>query len=590
VTDFVSLLAAPTDAALSTTLSGGIEAILTSAAWEFSPVPTHRAVYSDAWTDTSEAGAEAVTRAPRGVFRPDKATVAAPSFQRHYFYDKIYLRPAAVDLGAVASPATVGLVLWNAYPESSVNITGYSPEGDEGIVANLPWVFLPYEMLPLGVTSLAFDVSATEGPVLIEASYSFVFSSGDSRVFTITGQRAQLWAFGHNWADPLEETLSWKTALNVASNGEEHRASLRRNPRRAVSVSVFEQGRSLSHLDHLLFGWQHRSILVPLLQYKSPITSALTETDTEVFLVTEDAGFLPGCYVAFSDEDGRVARAARVNEVLSDRLTLTTEAGVTLPAGASVWPAAAGHASDRTGATWRLPGFALGQSVSFDLSPVETGQGADVIAAPDLYRGEEILLTAPDWKDGLDTSYEIDRFLFDGQAGATSYTDSWNTARVARPFRWLLSSRGEIQRFREFLQRRRGRAVSFWMPSHKADLHLSAQVDAVDLSIEVYDDVYSLFADGVPGRNHIEIRLTDGVTIRRRIVSSSPATEGRVALSLDDEAGVSFYPADVDRISYLSRYRLGTDDVTLQWWTMAVVVVEVPLVAVADNRPEDFSS
>ena len=555
--------------------------------WNYTPVPLPTPVPTLAWMPALSAGTGALTAHDPEEFVQAYDGIGLQSVQRYYFYDKIYTRPARFDLGAVAADQTRQVSIWNAYLEEKTLIS-VNGAGTEGMSFTLDGS-LPYEFGPLAFTIADIDIAASEGPFIIDASYTLTFT-GEIKTVDLTGMRAQVWGFGHNWDTPLEETLEYKTVVRVARAGIEHRAALRKIPRRGVSFSLFEEDDALREMETKSFGWQARTFLVPLRQYPSYTTGqALSGTDI-VPVETADRGLVQGAYVLLENPVTGAVTPSTIESVGPSSITLEYNLAETLPEGSRVFPAHTAWAGEQLDMTWQLLDFATG-NVTFEFLPVDTWAGAEDVAPPATYRDEELFETEPDWVNGLATNSVQSFATMESPAGRKKRYETWIRPSREYKFGWLLRGHDEIARFREFLQRRLGRAVSFWAPSFRADIRLHAPVISIAATaIHIVDSGYLAFSAGNNERKNIRIQLNDGTVLRRRVNAASYVSAGVTALALDAALGVTFTPDDIFRISFLSRYRLGSDTIKLAWYSAHVVTVDLSLVTVPDYPEQDAES
>jgi len=555
-----------------------------TAEWNYTPIPTPFPDPTQFWFPDGDVNA-----AVRSAWDHDAAgqsydATTRLSVQRYFFYDKIYIHPERLDLGAVAADLIRQVSIWNAFfvTKTLESITG---TGLDGISVSLGGS-LPYAFPPLGFTVADIEISSSEGPFTIDAVYNFNFADETISV-EITGSRAQIWAYGHNWDTPIEETLSYLSAVRVAYAGIEHRAALRSIPRRSQSVSLFEEDDALRELETKLFGWQARLFLVPLQQYPSKTTAPALSGQPVIPFDTADRGLVEGAYVVIEDLTTGTRIPASIAEVAAHSITLTSNLTGTLAVGTRLWPAHPAMADEQVSLNWHLPSFATGK-INFEFIPVETWGGALAADPPQLYRGEEVYTIEPDWVTGLAVQSTQTFGVTESVAGKKKRNERWLRPSRQYPFGWLLRGFSEIARFREFVQRRLGRTVSFWMPSFRADLQLADPVISIAaVSINVVDGGYLAFSAGNNQRKNISIELKNGTVMRRRILSATYDSPNVTSLSLDAALGYEFTPDDVFRISFLSRYRLGSDEVKLVWYNPSVVTCDMPVVAVPDSPEQD---
>ncbi len=555
-----------------------------TAHWNYTPVPIAFPTPTKFWFPDLDVNTGPRTAGDHDAPGQEYAATSRLSVQRNFFYDKIYVHPVRLDLGAVASDQTRQVSIWNAFlvNKTLVSITG---TGLDGISITLDGS-LPYVFPPLGFTLADIEISSTEGPFTINAVYHFNFAA-ETKSVAITGSRAQIWAYSHNWDTQIEETLSYLSAVRIAYAGIEHRAGLRKIPRRSQSVTLFEEDDALRELETKSFGWQSRLFLIPLQQYPSQTTAPALAGQPVIPVDTADRGLVEGAYVIIEDLATGRRIPSSIAEVAAHSITLAFNLDTNLAVGTRLWPAHPGMAGEQMNLNWHLPGFATG-NIDFEFTPVETWAGAADVAPPQLYRGEEVYTIEPDWVNGLDVKSTQVFGVTESPSGKKKRNERWTHPQREFPFGWLLRGFSEIARFREFIQRRYGRTVSFWMPSFRADLRLAADVTSPGaVSIDVIDGGYLAFSAGNNQRKNISIELKNGTVMRRRINSAAYSSPNVTSLGLDAATGHAFTRDDIFRISFLSRYRFGSDEVKLVWYNPSVVTSDITIVTVPDYPDQD---
>lgn len=513
------------------------------------------------------------------------ATPPASSVLRYFFYDKIHLMPNAFQLGIVASDRTFTVVVWNGF---LVNVVAGSitKTGASGITESLT-PLVPDTITALDVINWDFTVSGTEGDNQINARF-ILNSGGVGYAVTITGVRAAELPITHNWISPLIETLSWKTSLVVTYNGTESRAALRDVARRAIDTTLYLNKSDIKRIENVMFKWQARNVLIPIPQYKSKLTAPALIGDLTLYLDTTDLGFSADQAVMLINENSKVAESFTVGEVFSNRLTLQSPTSKAWSTGASVYPAGGAKLRGNLPIVWQTQDFATGKAV-FDFEPTRVNPLTPTAAASTLYRGEEVLLTEPDWEGGLSKDSSFEGIVIDNETGVVAVAATHYRPSRSLTFRWLLNGVTKITNFRKFLNRRKGMAVSFWMPSWVNDFSSIVKTyESGDTTLRFADNGFFINSAMRVERSHVMIDLTSGVRLFREIVSAEEITANLISeISFDTSYGVRFLSSEIVRVSFLSRYRLNADEVSLEWLNEKLVAVSLPLVTVPDYPAQD---
>lgn len=508
------------------------------------------------------------------------------SVQRHFLYDKIHIEPNFVNLGVVSSESTVTAVIWNAFLTTKT-VTSILTHNAEGITDDIS-PSVPLDLAGLDEMDWVFTIDPDTGDSSIQAVFRLTVD-GEEYEIEFTGVRAASWPFTHNWKYSLTETLSWLTSVRTTYNGREARASMRDVARRGVDLSLYLTTDEVKRMENVLFKWQAKNLLVPFPQYRSQLSVAALAGDSTLYLNTAMKGFAPEGNLILINETTKATEIATVLSVpgTNDQVILQGPISSNWSKGASVYPAAGALMKGNAPITWQTQNFAEG-TAAFDFSPSFTEPLTPAAAATDLYRGEEVLTQEPDWAGGVAKDFSFIGGAVDNPAGViTLYPTSDRPSRTTT-FRWMLKGETSIYNFRKFIYRRLGMAVSFWMPSWVNDFRsITRTYTAGDAVFRFYDNGYFLNSAGLVERQHLQIQLKNGTILRRKITSSTQVSAAISEITLDSAYGVQFTDLDIVRASYLSRYRLGTDTIALEWIHERLVTVTLPLVTVPDYPTQD---
>ena len=403
-----------------------------------------------------------------------------------------------------------------------------------------------------------------------------------------------VFAFRHDWAEPLVERLQWSTGVVRTASGNEARQALRRVPRRFLTYNV-GHGQGIDALaaewlaDHLgrLAWW-------PLPQHAVTLTSA-ADAGALLLQVTpvDEAGFAPARAELRLEEDGphgwpvdrRFAllmapdgwQVAGIAAVEPERLWLTEPLARSLPAGATVLPLVEGVAVDPAEFAQWAPGIAAG-SVT-----------AQVAFAPPPDEGpldDPWLDGWPVWPDGnwrddpsVTAQAVITRQDFSPADPWIRRDDPWPTTTFQR--RYLAAGRHEIARWRARLYRAEGRLGPCWMPDHLAPVlrvtadadveHGFVRVDGADLAAFWHRPAGALILHPDGSRQYVltaTFHHDDGGVLVLRSGLEAPVPAG-------------------SRILRLARCRLDHDAVDLHWHTPDIVEIPLTLRRLPEPRGND---
>ncbi|MFN3297693.1 hypothetical protein [Caldimonas sp.] len=393
-----------------------------------------------------------------------------------------------------------------------------------------------------------------------------------------------VFAFGHDWAEPLVERLQWQTSVTRTASGNEARQGLRRVPRRWLTYAV-GHGRAT---DALVADWlaDHlgQRALWPLPQHAAHITEAVeagamalavtpVKSDTFGPLAADVRLDFDGLQGWDGDERWILIRAAdgwqtaRLSHVEPIQLWLADPLSRAVPAGATVMPLAWGMASEAADFAQWMPGV-VGGRVTASLAPAPL---------PDMdLLGDPLLDGLPVWPDGNwrdDPSVTVQAVLTRQDLSPadpwTRRDDPWPTTTFQR--RYLASSPEDIERWRARLERVQGRLGAFWLPDGLAPvLWVSADADPEDGFLRVTGEDSSAFWQRPAA---CLILHPDGS--RQHALTATCHRDQHLVLVL--RSGLEAPVPAGSRVARLARCRLDHDAVELYWHSPELV--EIPLTA-----------
>ncbi|WP_131111578.1 hypothetical protein [Sulfuricystis thermophila] len=393
-----------------------------------------------------------------------------------------------------------------------------------------------------------------------------------------------VFAFRHDWAEPLIERLQWQTAVARLASGNEARQALRLVPRRTLTYHV-GHGRASDALvadwlaDHLgqLALWplpQRACALVQPAQagdealavtafdatWWEPPTAELRLTD---FGLARVDTAMPQALVIAADGWQVVA----ISEVEPDLLWLDVPLTRAVPAGAAVMPLVWGRALEAADLAQWVPGVA-GGSVTASLT---------LPAMPDMdLPGDPMLDGLPVWPDGnwrddpsVTAQGALTRQDLSPAEPWARRDDPWPTTTFQR--RYLAAGAEEIERWRARLWRTQGRLEAFWLPDGLAPvLRVTAEADAEDGFLRVTGEEVSAFWHRPAA---CLILHPDGQ--RQHVLTATAHRDAGGVLVL--RSGLDVPVPAGSRVVRLARCRLDHDAVELYWHTPTLV--EMPITA-----------
>ena len=303
-----------------------------------------------------------------------------------------------------------------------------------------------------------------------------------------------VFAFRHDWAEPLVERLEWQTSVTRLASGNESRQARRRVPRRWLTYKVG----NARPTDALVADWlaDHlgQNAWWPLPQYavhlvenaeEGALTLAVSEADWRRFAppaaalrLTYDGvqGWEGGeRWVLIIAQEGW--QVAQLSDVETDLLWLADPLARKAAAGSAVLPLVWGKAVDPADLTQWVPGM-VGGSVTTTVTPEQT---PDMDVLDDPWLDEIPVWPDGNWRDDPTASAQatITRQDFSPADPWVRRDDPWATTTYQR--RYLASSLDEVDIWRARLWRTQGRLEAFWLPDGLAPiLWVSVEADPDD--------------------------------------------------------------------------------------------------------------
>jgi hypothetical protein len=207
------------------------------------------------------------------------------------------------------------------------------------------------------------------------------------------------------------------------------------------------------------------------------------------------------------------------------------------------------------------------------------------------YRGKPVLHWEPD-ADGPTSRIRFTQSKNRlGTPAGPVHDDSPHRAspNTERRLRFVLDNRADLIDARSLVADvLEGRRNCFWVPSWLEDLTLAEAIADDDDEITIHGCGYSdYYAGEGKGRDHIAIfARVEGeapTMIRRQIESSVTNEDGTETLTLDSAVGLDVSVGAM--VSFLHFMRSADDRLVLEWETMSVGVLEIPLVDVPMEAP-----
>lgn len=471
------------------------------------------------------------------------------------FYGRVYINPLTIALGRIFSEQSIEVIVFNGYMDASRIFESISFDGADGInLSTGGYDAPPVAMAPLQELHYAIVVSM-EGPASIDCTITWNFEDNTADADTvITGSRVLVWplTFKRN----LTETLEWQTDVLTGDNGTEQRISLRLSPRQTYKITSRVPNSYRATMDNLLYGWRHRIWGFPVWTESTKLTDVIAVGDTTISMDTSYADYsIGGRVLIYKDMDtmfvGTIADIGDTYLEIEEDITKSfTTSDKAMPLKSSIIkqdPEQYSHGGKKPeiSATFLLT----------DLTTVEESTPASTYDDIDV-ETERPLLSGGD----VDDTWERDMTVYDFGPGVRRELSTWDYTRKARSYTRILKTRADIWATRQWLMRRRGKAVPFYQPTYQEDLVLTdLDGDIGDLIICTGNYHPTMGSD----RINLAFFMTDGSVLLREITGAEASTNGTMTLSLD--SSIDMARADILHISYMGCKRMTSDSIEITW-------------------------
>lgn len=472
------------------------------------------------------------------------------------FYGRIQLDPSYLNLGNILNSQSREVEMWNAtfFP---ITVTGYTATGEDG--TELIGLTLPVVLQPL--QAINFDVGiSTQGPVQVDARYTFLATGANGVALQVVGTRVVVFSLPPDTSQDYIERMEWISDVITSYDGTEQRASLLEVPDVGIRYTVRSHSQAIHYLDSLLWGWQHRIYAVPLWHRGEKLAVTATQGSTTVMVPTTYAGFRVGGLIMLWSEYSNF-EASEIESIEVDRVQLKRPLQKTWPGRTLAVACRSARLPQEIQTNWQTSDFGT-STVDFWLTEAEEEAPLDTGLT---YRGRPLMMTAPNWIDGLTEQQVRNLDVFETTTKARFTKLKNEVPYIVRGFSWFLKDKENIHKFRQWLYARRGRTVPFWSPSWKADMEIAAKAEEGATSLRIKPIGFSQLYTYNDGRQDIAIFLKNGQVLLRRILSAGLGSDGLETLGMDAEFTDPVEISDVRMISYLGQYRLDADAVEMAW-------------------------
>jgi len=477
------------------------------------------------------------------------------------YYGQIHIIPMDVDLGNLTGDVTVDIEIFNAFFVTK-DLTSIDQQNFDGLIYTgivTPKTFQPLESV---ITQLS---AGLDGPPTVDAFADFIFNPLiENTFFNVTGNRVIVMPY--YFSAPATEGIVWSTDIMESRDGTEQRVRRRNRPRQQFEVTAKISINELSRADNLLYGWRQRTWGMPNWT-ETRIAASATAGDLFIDVDTKFADFRVGSLAIIWQHD-RKFQAVIIDSITDIQLTISDELNENYT-NANVMPVhlcrmIANPSRSTNGANAFLNfSYEVLDNVEI-LSSLDTQPFGDGI---EVYLEEPLLL--PNF---IRDQYNQQINVVDYGSNRPEFYAPWIYPKIVREFGLLLDGLEEVSIFKEWLYRRAGKAIPFYMPTFENNMRL--------LSTGLITDIFTITNDenATQGqqRDHIGFFKTDGTWVFRTVVDISVDPQDDVTVEVD--SSVSIDADDIDFISYVGLKRLSSDKIDINWQPNCVAEVTLPII------------
>lgn len=477
------------------------------------------------------------------------------------WFDKVYVLPLSIDAGIILSEQTADITLYSSYKTEDRTWTTYS-DASLGAGVSLDTSPPPSVVFPPHSGATRTLTISLNGPPTINGTADFTFDGGIGVIsVTVTGTRSVLFPFEPE--TPIEETLEFLTDVLRSRNGKEQRRALRKNPRQILEFDILTDGQDRRLLENLIFDGQDRAFGVPLWYEPTALTVAAIATDLTITVEeTTSRDFRVGGLAVLWNSPFDY-EALEVSAVTSTTITFASALQGNFSVGTRVMPVVSAHMVGTPGQTRWVRNLQKNR-VKFRV----IDNDVDIASTTGFSTySSRVLLDDANVVDGNTVSESWSRTIhvLDNGTGTPYQATDQAVSRKGSSKGFVTSNLADLLNVRELLHHLKGRAISFYLPTFFPDFVPDAAIGSADASIDVEAVNYVDSVQSRQPRNIIRVVKTDGTASDPKLVTSATAPSAGVErLSISpDTVGITAAVADVERIEYIEKVRIDTDQIKI---------------------------
>ncbi len=464
------------------------------------------------------------------------------------FFDNVFVTPAVIDAGQISSDETFEFAVWHSY-RTSIALTGVTEFGVEGVdlIGQKSGSLLSFE-------ASAYEVFLSQSSQDVSYRASFDFGVSGSYDFALTASRSIVLNFGIDWSVQPEIKHSYLTEVIESYDGTEQRISLRDKPRMSATYQYGLTDAEQYQFGNLVGNFSGK-YLVPLWPFQTSLSTPLVAGQSSIAVESINNYIRSAGKVMVVDGDvWETLDVAGASELL---ISFKTLAKKNYSSAARLVPLEQALIGEETSSVVHGMNVEI-TTATFDFDEVEYRKP---IACDDfaMFNGRRVLDMRPDRSQDVSIRYLKLRETFDPNIGKRYSHDRLQGAVKFFQFGWRFFNEFDRMRFEDFAELERGGQGEFYVESPLVGLELNKDVQAATLQLVVKKADYKNFLRSKAFAPAIAIKLYNGTTLYRNVVSASEGLNDTEVIDLGETVS-EIAVADVEYIAPLFLGRFESDE------------------------------
>lgn len=243
------------------------------------------------------------------------------SFGDDNIFWRVWFYPITIDAGMITEEVLHTIYIWNAFLDTSVNVTSITQDTTAGIEVTIPSV--PYMIQKFGENNFTFSVLKV-GPPQQNTTFEFIIG-GELYTINIIGIRIIPFVYNVDYNEGLNYVVRFDTAISRNKYFKEQRRPLSISMKIDCNLSVFEEAIKAQHFKNTMKYGKGFVFGVPVYFEQIYASSALTGQIT--FNATNDLSKLwilnnKATYIIIIDPVNYISEVKEIDSVSSSSITL----------------------------------------------------------------------------------------------------------------------------------------------------------------------------------------------------------------------------------------------------------------------------